>query len=85
MQNPYGNAAHAETLNSISSLPILPEMSREIVDYVVGPENEHSGEREGFNYNSMKLEEGPPGLLQQFTLEGRGLCKIGVKSVYGKW
>ncbi|CAJ1950830.1 unnamed protein product [Cylindrotheca closterium] len=83
-QNPYGNLAQAEALNSISALPILPEISREIVDFAVGQES-NTGEGEGFDYRSMQLEEGPPGLLQQFTLEGSGLYKVGIKSVYGKY
>ena len=87
-QNPYGNLAQAEALNSISALPILPEISREIVDFAVGQENNSNtatGEGEGFDYRPMQLEEGPPGLLQQFTLEGAGLYKVGIKSVYGKY
>lgn len=83
-QNPYGDVAQAETLKNISSLPILPEISREIVDFAVGQENK-TGEGQGFDYRPMQLEEGPPGLLQQFTLEGVGLRKVGIKSVYGKY
>mmetsp|Transcript_28284 Transcript_28284/g.68808 ORF Transcript_28284/g.68808 Transcript_28284/m.68808 type:complete len:239 (-) Transcript_28284:138-854(-) len=84
-QNPFGNMAQAEALNSISALPILPEISQEIVDFAVGKENNETGEGEGFDYRSMQLEEGPPGLLQQFTLEGVGLRRVGIKSVYGKY
>lgn len=87
-QNPYGDVAQAEALNSISSLPILPEISQQIVDFAVGQENNNNcetGEGAGFDYRSMQLEEGPPGLLQQFALEGEGLRKVGIKTVYGKY
>ncbi|CAJ1950808.1 unnamed protein product [Cylindrotheca closterium] len=83
-QNPYGKLAKAEALNSIAALPIPPEISREIVDFAVGQEN-ISFEGEGFDYRAMQLEQGPPGLLQQFTLEGLRLNQVGVKSVYGKY
>ncbi|KAL3945215.1 MAG: hypothetical protein SGBAC_000688 [Bacillariaceae sp.] len=89
-QNPYGDVAQAEALKSISSLPILPEISQQIVDFAVGQENNNNnncetGEGAGFDYRSMQLEEGPPGLLQQFSLEGEGLRKVGIKTVYGKY
>ena len=85
-QNPYGNSAKAATLENISSsrLPLLPEISQVVVDYAVASEST-TGEGTGFDYSFMRLEKGPPGLLQRFSLTGTGLHRVGIKSVYGKF
>lgn len=83
-QNPYGNKAQAATLESISNLPLLPEIQQLVVDFAVLPDSP-SAEGEGFDYYSMTLGTGTPSLLQMFSLTGRGLWDVGVKSIYGKF
>jgi hypothetical protein len=83
-QNPYGNKAQTATLESISNLPLLPEIQQLVVDFAVLPDSP-SAEGEGFDYDSMRLETGAPGVLQMFSLTGQGLWSVGVKSIYGKF
>jgi hypothetical protein len=83
-QNPYGNKAQAATLESISSLPLLPEIQQLVVDFAVLPDSP-SAEGEGFDYDYMRLEIGSPGVMQMFFLTGEGLRGVGVKSIYGKF
>eukprot|EP00980_Cylindrotheca_fusiformis_P030115 scaffold24404_cov103-Cylindrotheca_fusiformis.AAC.2 len=83
-QNPYGNEAQATALESISMLPMLPEIQQEVVDFAVPPDTD-SAEGEGFDYQSMRLETGPPNYLQLFSLTGRGLVRVGIRSTYGKF
>lgn len=83
-QNPYGNSAQAAALENISHLPLLPEIQQEVVGFAILPDSS-SDEGEGFDYQSMRAEPGPPNYLQKFSLTGRGLRGVGVQSIYGKF
>ena len=95
-QNPFGDIAQAqllETLISAETLPFPAEVLREITEFVVATgTREGNFEGTGFDYapmNAVQLQR-PPGVFQSFVLErvagaSVGLNHIGIRSPFGKY
>ena len=88
-QNPFGDAAQAQLLETLIDLQwdkaLPPEVLRQIVQYAVATGSSDSNfEGAGFDYTPMKAVEGPPGLLQSFNLEGN-IHRMAIRSPFGKY
>ena len=88
-QNPYGDAARATVLESLTSTlepSFPPEILKVITEYTVGMGTQQTNfEGKGFDYTSMMAQKGPPRLLQSFAIEGSRLYAVGFRSAFGKY
>mmetsp|Transcript_4338 Transcript_4338/g.9791 ORF Transcript_4338/g.9791 Transcript_4338/m.9791 type:complete len:227 (+) Transcript_4338:187-867(+) len=77
----YGDDVRNAIAEALSRTLLLPALIPGIIDFVVDRASEGDNfEGPGYNYQPMTAEDGPPGLLQVFTLERKCGGRFGIKS-----
>lgn len=81
----YGDEMRNAATQALSHTPLLPVHIPAVVDYAIDKASaDKNFEGAGFNYQPITAEDGPPGLLQLFSLE-RFYGRYGIKSRFGTY